>query len=82
MAGAALIQQGVERRQAIFTFVKDYIRENGYGPSVDEITAGIGITSKTAVRHHLTNMIEQGVITSTPGKYRSIRVPDGRRVPK
>lgn len=81
MAGAALIAQGVERRKAIFTFVKDYIKANGYGPSVDEITDGIGVKSKTAVRHHLTNMLEQGVITMVPGKYRSIRIPDARKTP-
>lgn len=82
MAGAALIQQGVERRKAIFAFIKEYIKVNGYGPSVDEITEGVGVTGKTAIRHHLTNLVEQGVIEMTPGKYRSIRVPDKRRVPK
>lgn len=81
MAGTELIQQGVDRRRAIYAFVKDFIKENGYGPSIDEITTGIAVQSKTAVRHHLTKMIEQGVITMTPGKYRSIRVPDGRRLP-
>lgn len=81
MAGAALIQQGVERRRAIFTYIKTYIKDNGYGPSVDEITEGIGVKSKTAVRSHLTNMLAQGVITMQPGKYRSIRIPDGRKVP-
>ncbi len=81
MAGQALIQQGVDRRRAIFTFVKAFIKENGYGPSVEEITEGVGVKSKTAVRHHLANMLEQGVISMTPGKYRSIRIPDGRKLP-
>lgn len=81
MAGPALIQQGLERRRAIFVFVKGYIKENGFGPSLEEITEGVGVKSKTAVRHHLSNMIEQGVVTITPGKYRSIRIPDGRKMP-
>lgn len=81
MAGQVLIQQGVERRKAIFAFIKDFIKENGYGPSVDEITEGVGVRSKTAVRHHLAKLMDQGVVTATPGKYRSLRVPDGRKVP-
>lgn len=81
MAGQALIDQGVDRRKAIFKFCKDFIKENGYGPSVAEITSAVGLASKTAVRYHLALMLEQGVITMQPGVYRSIRIPDGRRQP-
>lgn len=81
MAGQALLDQGVKRRREIFDFAKGYIKEHGYGPSVDEMAKAVGLASKTAVRYHLKQMIEQGVITMETGKYRSLRIPDGRRKP-
>lgn len=79
MAGKDLLKQGLDRRQAIYEFCKSFIKENGYGPSIEEITNAVGLASKTGVRHHLNNLITQGVITMTPGKYRSLRIPDGRK---
>ncbi len=53
--------------------VSAYHRHNGYGPTVDEIAYAIG-RSRTAVRFQLDKLLEDGVITHTPGKIRTIRV--------
>lgn len=53
--------------------VAAYHRHNGHGPTVDEIAYAIG-RSRTAVRFQLDKLIEDGVITHTPGKIRTIRV--------
>lgn len=73
MAGAATLAQGVDRRQSIVTFLQKYLKENGYGPSVEEISSGVGV-GKTAVRHHLVILKEDGHITMDPNRYRSIRL--------
>jgi repressor LexA len=74
MAGPALIKQGRDRRTAILKFTRTYIRKNGYGPSVAEIADGVGLASKTAVRHHLTTLQDEGKVEMTPGRYRSLRI--------
>ncbi len=53
--------------------VAAYHQHNGYGPTVDEIAYAIG-RSRTAVRFQLDKLIEDGTLTHTPGKIRTIRV--------
>lgn len=74
MASSALIAQGIDRRRAIVRFVKAYVKKNGFAPSVEEIAEGVDLSSKTAVRHHLDVLKDEGTITWTPGKYRSLRI--------
>ena len=74
MASSALIAQGIDRRRAILRFVKKYVATHGFAPSVEEITEGVGLSSKTATRHHLDVLKENGDVTWTPGKYRSLRL--------
>lgn len=50
-----------------------YHRHNGHGPTVNEIAYAVG-RSRTAVRFQLDKLIEDGIITHTPGKIRTIRV--------
>lgn len=76
MAGAKLITQGIERRRAIMRFIKDYMKRNGFAPSIDEIATAVDLSSKTAVRHHIDILVEEGQLAVTPGKYRSLRVLD------
>ena len=66
--------QGDRRREAILLFIKSYWEEFGIAPSVDEITKGVGLSSKTAVRHHLAVLSDAGLVTTQTGKYRSIRL--------
>lgn len=70
---AELIDQGIARRESMLTFLRSYIEQNGYPPSMAEIAEQEGI-AKSAVRHHLYRLQRDGLITMTPSKYRSIRV--------
>lgn len=74
MAGTALLKQGKDRRSAILKFSRAYIKKHGFGPSVAEIAEGVGLSSKTAVRHHLATLQREGKVEMTPGVYRSLRV--------
>lgn len=53
--------------------VAAYHRHNGHGPTVNEIAYAVG-RSRTAVRFQLDKLIEDGILTHTPGKIRTIRV--------
>jgi len=63
---------GDQRRRDILKFVRGFQKKNGFGPSVQQIADDAGI-GKTAVRHHLEALKEDGKVTSTPGLYRSLR---------
>lgn len=76
MAGTKLLEQGERRREQILMYCRMYQDMHGFGPSIAEIASGVQLASKTAVRHHLLALQEDGKIEMTPGKYRSLRVVD------
>lgn len=51
------------RQRQIFEFVSDSIRDNGYAPSLKEISARFSISSLATVHKHLTNLQEKGMLT-------------------
>jgi repressor LexA len=65
---------GDPRRDAILAFVSGFQESNGYGPSMREIAAGVGLTQAAAVGYHLDILEAGGCIIRTPGIARSIRV--------
>ncbi len=52
-----------ERQQRILEFANEYIRENGYPPSIREIGAAAGISSTSVVSYNLRRLEEQGYIS-------------------
>lgn len=80
MAGSALLARGIDQRRAILRFVKKYQKSNGVSPSVQEIADDLGLSSKTAVRHHLDTLKDEGWVDWSSGKHRSLRLlkPDAR----
>lgn len=66
------------RPERIVEFVRAFHAEHGFGPSLIEITRGVGLKSKSAVHHHLDRLQTQGRIEWTPRKARSIRIPEIR----
>lgn len=73
MASAALMAQGDARRRQLVKFLAEYIKKNGYSPSIMEIAEYMGLT-KTAIAYHLKKLQEDGQVSMAPGKYRSLRV--------
>ena len=62
------------RQQQILDFIQKWQQAHGSMPSSQEITAQFGFRSPNAVTGHLRLMRKKGVITSEPGKARSLRV--------
>lgn len=63
-----------ESQEKILNFVNDYVKENGYPPSIREICKGVGLSSTSTVHAHLTNLTKKGLITKGGSKSRSIKV--------
>jgi repressor LexA len=61
------------REKEIYQFILDFIRKNGYSPTVREICKGLYITVKTA-HTHVMNLKNKGIIGHTEKVARSIVV--------
>jgi repressor LexA len=63
-----------KKQKEVLTFIKKYIVEYGFPPSVREICAGLGLSSPATVHTHLTQLELKGAITKTKSKFRTIEV--------
>jgi repressor LexA len=73
-----------ETRQRIFKFIRDFIEERGYAPTVRDILKGCDISSTAVVQHHLNILEREGHIHRDPEVFRSIQLLDKKntvRVP-
>ena len=62
-----------QRQQQILDFIQDWQQTHGTAPSSQEITVQFGFRSPNAITGHLRLMRKKGIITSEPGKARSLR---------
>lgn len=62
-----------KKQRNVFLFIKNFIEENGYSPSVREIGKGVNKAIST-VHVHLLNLEQQGYIKSPIGKHRGIEI--------
>jgi repressor LexA len=77
--GGLMAQRGLtKRQQEIFDFVKRYVGERGYPPTVRDIGKAIGLTSSSTVHAHLANLEKLGVLRRDPTKPRAIEVLVGK----
>lgn len=58
----------------IYEFIKSYINEKGYPPSVREICAAVGLSSTSTVHGHLERLEKKGLIKRDPSKPRTIEI--------
>ena len=64
-----------QKRKEIYDFLKAYIEEHGYGPSVREICVAVGLNSTATAHYHLRGLTERGLIRMENGKKRAISLP-------
>lgn len=53
-----------DKAEKILEFVNDFLKENGYAPSVREIGEAVGLRSTASVSYHLHRLEEQGFLRS------------------
>ena len=76
MNKASTHENGEGSRREIMDFLRQFISEHGYSPSIREIVGGTGILSTSTVSFHLIKLQEQGKISFTPTLPRTVRVLD------
>ena len=61
-----------KKQQAVLDVIEKFITEKGYGPTVREICAELGLSSPSTVHVHLKTLVNGGYIERDPLKSRSI----------
>lgn len=64
-----------KKQQAVMDSIEKCILEKGYGPTVREICADLGLSSPSTVHVHLKTLEQKGYIVRDPLKSRSISLP-------
>jgi len=72
-AGGKLMEL-TKRQQEILDFIKRYLAEHGYPPTVRDIGHAVGLTSSSTVHAHLANLERAGAIRRDPTKPRALEV--------
>jgi repressor LexA len=60
------------RQKEVYSFIREKIRNRGYGPTVREIGANFGISSPNGVMCHLKALEKKGLIVREPNMSRAI----------
>jgi repressor LexA len=68
------LDQLTKRQKAVYEFVRDKIRNRGYGPTVREIGEKFKISSPNGVMCHLRALEKKGLITREPNMSRAIQL--------
>ena len=66
-------------RLRILNFIRSFLRDRGYAPTVRDIAKGCSISTPSVVQHHLNMLERQGYIYRDPEVFRSIRLVEEER---
>ena len=68
-----------KKQQQVFDFIKNYINENGYPPSVRDIGEGLNLSSPATVHAHINNLVELGYLVKDDLKKRTLTINEKYR---
>ena len=63
-----------KRQQVIFNYIKDFISNNGYPPSVRDICEGLNLSSTATVHTHIKNLVDLGYLMKDDLKKRALSI--------
>lgn len=61
------------RQAAVLRFFRDYRRQNGISPTLDEAAKALGV-NKITIHEHIRHLEQKGAIVRDPGKSRAVAV--------
>jgi repressor LexA len=68
-----------DTRSRILEFIRRFLDERGYAPTVRDIARGCNISTPSVVQYHLNMLEEQGLIRRDPEVFRSIQLVERKR---
>ncbi len=79
---ATLKQRLSARQQAILDFIRGFVRDHGYPPTVREIGTNVGISSTSVVDYNLRILTERGYVKRDQEISRGISVIEDEEAPE
>lgn len=67
------------RQRQTYDFIRSFIGEYGYSPTLQEIAGALGITGNLGVLRHLAALERRGLLRRTPGNSRAIVLNEAPR---
>ena len=67
-------QTQITTQEMVYNFLIEFIKKNGYAPSIREICTGTHLSSTSSVRNHLLALEDEGKIRMKPNSPRAIKV--------
>jgi len=61
-----------KRQREILDFVRRFIRQNGYSPSLEEIGRNFGLSSVATVHKHVQHLVQKGYLRKAWNRSRSV----------
>jgi repressor LexA len=68
-----------DRQRAILDYLRGFVDEHGYPPTVREIGEAVGLRSPSTVHAHLAQLERAGLLRRDPTKPRALELTDRRR---
>jgi len=68
------MQPLTKRQREILDYLSEFIEQNGYAPSLEEIGRRFGLSSLATVHKHLTNLQDKGFIRRAWNRSRSVEL--------
>lgn len=69
-----------KRQEEILNYIKKYISENSFSPSVRDICKGCNLSSSSTVHAHIQTLVNKGYIKKLDNRFRTIEVIDDEKV--
>lgn len=63
-----------KRQKDVLDFLTEFVRDNGYSPSFEEIAAGLGLSSLATVHKHIATLETKGYLRRSFNQSRSLEV--------
>ena len=63
-----------DKQKEMLAFIEDFVEENRYPPTLEEIRLGLNISSKSLVNYHLEALESAAILSRSPNKSRGIRL--------
>jgi len=61
-------------QQRTYRFIKQFLAEHGFSPTVSEVATGTGIKSKGVAHRYIKAIVEAGKLRLEPGRHRNIEL--------
>ncbi|MBE7029225.1 MAG: transcriptional repressor LexA [Ruminococcaceae bacterium] len=64
------------KQKEVFEYIKNYIDNNGYPPSVRDICTGVNLSSPSSVHAHINSLVEMGYLKKDTLKKRALTISE------